>query len=481
MTRISNQDEYKPDFEISELDFIIGSDYDNNNSTVNFRIRELADYFSKYANNFLFNYIFIFQIDESSINVPDGYFYSKLNISVAISIQELYFSKKTYSGVEVSKIFNFLNTYKNDFRLKLINPNNPNDFFTLNITSVSDLSSYFKLVVTHDKSPASVSLINETTYTLYLESKSSGFSGDYNDLDNLPTIPTPLTLHSQLILDDGTNPHGTTKSDVGLSNVPNIDTTNAVNNTHTHENKPSLDLVSGTNTGDETTSTIQTKRPLKTINGNSLEGNGDVSIQDTNFITVSSLPTTGIDQTKLYKLPDGSFNWYNGSTWTVLNPPSSSSNSPIILGKIFAWAHTGTTAQTKSTPILIPANSMSLGSMLDFIGVITGVSKAATAYIRLAVSPNEDGTGSSQIATATMTTANNYLEGQKLSFSYQGSNILRGYNSSTSNLTDVAINNTIMTDTAFDPTVNNYFFITIQLGNIADTVTVQSSRLILIP
>lgn len=41
---------------------------------------------------------------------------------------------------------------------------------------------------------------------------------DYNDLDNLPTL---ISNHSGLNLDDGTNPHGTTKSDVGLSNVDN--------------------------------------------------------------------------------------------------------------------------------------------------------------------------------------------------------------------------------------------------------------------
>ena len=36
------------------------------------------------------------------------------------------------------------------------------------------------------------------------------------------------TNHSELTLDDGTNPHGTTKADVGLSNVPNTDLTSAV-------------------------------------------------------------------------------------------------------------------------------------------------------------------------------------------------------------------------------------------------------------
>jgi len=40
------------------------------------------------------------------------------------------------------------------------------------------------------------------------------------------------TIHSGLTLDDGTNPHGTTKEDVGLSNVPNLS-------------------FSGTNTGDQ--------------------------------------------------------------------------------------------------------------------------------------------------------------------------------------------------------------------------------------
>jgi hypothetical protein len=46
-------------------------------------------------------------------------------------------------------------------------------------------------------------------------------SNDYNDLDNKPTIPLPLTNHSELNLDDGNNPHGTTKNDIGLENVDN--------------------------------------------------------------------------------------------------------------------------------------------------------------------------------------------------------------------------------------------------------------------
>ena len=158
-----------------------------------------------------------------------------------------------------------------------------------------------------------------STYVETDELGAVAFSNDYNDLDNKPVIPTVITNHSELTLDDGTNPHGTTKNDVGLANVPNLDTTDAVNNSHTHSNKSILDLItepfttslkslydgavtsinnllltgqrlitsgeitklsntSGTNTGDETTSSIQTKRPLKTIEGQSLEGSGNIDL-----------------------------------------------------------------------------------------------------------------------------------------------------------------------------------------------------------
>ena len=48
-------------------------------------------------------------------------------------------------------------------------------------------------------------------------------------IKNKPAITPPISLHSGLTLDDGTNPHGTTKTDVGLSNVPNVDTSTTAN------------------------------------------------------------------------------------------------------------------------------------------------------------------------------------------------------------------------------------------------------------
>ena len=54
-------------------------------------------------------------------------------------------------------------------------------------------------------------------------------------------VSAGTTLHSELTLDDGTNPHGTTKSDVGLGNVPDLDTTDAVANEHVQGTDQALD------------------------------------------------------------------------------------------------------------------------------------------------------------------------------------------------------------------------------------------------
>lgn len=46
----------------------------------------------------------------------------------------------------------------------------------------------------------------------------------------------------------------------------------------TDAEKTVIGNTSGTNTGDETTLTIQAKRPLKTVNGESVEGSGNIDI-----------------------------------------------------------------------------------------------------------------------------------------------------------------------------------------------------------
>lgn len=69
--------------------------------------------------------------------------------------------------------------------------------------------------------------------------------------------------------------------------------------------------LSGTNTGDETTATIQSKRPLKTVNSQSLEGSGNVDLTN-GFTTITKSAdqdmnnTTGDDTELQFAVTSGS-------------------------------------------------------------------------------------------------------------------------------------------------------------------------------
>jgi len=66
------------------------------------------------------------------------------------------------------------------------------------------------------------------------ESLSDGDSGGANDV---------TAAEARTHIDDEDNPHSVVKADVGLTDVPDLDTTDAVNNEHTHANGTELDKV----------------------------------------------------------------------------------------------------------------------------------------------------------------------------------------------------------------------------------------------
>lgn len=94
----------------------------------------------------------------------------------------------------------------------------------------------------------------------------------------------------------------------------------------TNVERSNLNNQSGTNTGDETTATIQAKRPIKTVNGQSLEGSGNlvigVSVQPYSELTYTSGDLTlieiydSISKTTLLTTKD--FTYTNGLLTQIL-------------------------------------------------------------------------------------------------------------------------------------------------------------------
>ena len=77
--------------------------------------------------------------------------------------------------------------------------------------------------------------------------------------------------------------------------------------------KTNLDNQSGVNTGDETTSSIKTKRPLKTINNKSLEGSGNIQIDynDLDNLPPTFPPSSIISEFIFNEIPSGAINGIN--------------------------------------------------------------------------------------------------------------------------------------------------------------------------
>lgn len=119
-----------------------------------------------------------------------------------------------------------------------------------------------------------------------------------------------------------------------------------------------ITTLSGSNTGDETTSSIQTKRPLKTVNGNSLEGSGNIAIAATTNLSTSQTATqvvinsdTGTDAT--IPLGNGTNAGVSSNDYTTteksklagISPGATANSSDATL--LNRANHTGT--QTSST------------------------------------------------------------------------------------------------------------------------------------
>lgn len=124
-------------------------------------------------------------------------------------------------------------------------------------------------------------LVTETTARM---------AGDATNATDISNVNNALTAHTG----NTSNPHNTTKAQVGLGNVPNVDATSTANITDSANKRFVTDAqlvvignTSNTNTGDETTASIQTKRPIKTVNGQSLEGAGNVVVAATQAFRVT--------------------------------------------------------------------------------------------------------------------------------------------------------------------------------------------------
>ena len=128
-------------------------------------------------------------------------------------------------------------------------------------------------------------------------------NGDYNTGQVTEVVDKKYVTDAEKLAIANTS--GTNTGDETPTSVKTKYESNADTNVFTDSEKTNLSNQSGTNTGDETTSSIQTKRPLKTVNGTSLEGTGDIPIS-----------SGGESYTKIVVFEDTALNNFNTNVFT---------------------------------------------------------------------------------------------------------------------------------------------------------------------
>ena len=105
---------------------------------------------------------------------------------------------------------------------------------------------------------------------------------EVSSFSNLPTTGESgkiyITLDTNEIYRWASTVYVEISDTLSASEVKSLYESNPDTNVFTDAEQTKLGNQSGTNTGDETTASIQSKRPLKTVEGNSLEGTGDINI-----------------------------------------------------------------------------------------------------------------------------------------------------------------------------------------------------------
>ena len=242
MAKVSNQDIYNQDDNLSMEDYLLGT----NTNTINKKTQtySLGSIFSLFYNFLGFN-AFLFTTDTTTypIGTPGCFFVFNEDDDLTNDFTEsrkITFSATDTYNFNVAEYFGIV-VNSGKFLFKLINLEDKNNFIFLKPSNfvLGGTGTTFNVDVLAESGLSNGSFVNYKRYLLVLEFAAETFDpADYDltdftntsgnpfitaqDLtDALALLPNPITNHSGLNLDDGTNPHGTTKDDVGLSNVDN--------------------------------------------------------------------------------------------------------------------------------------------------------------------------------------------------------------------------------------------------------------------
>jgi hypothetical protein len=157
--------------------------------------------------------------------------------------------------------------------------------------------------------------------------------------------------------------------------------------------------------------------------------------------------------------------------YNSLNP------SVIALTAVDGIAVTGTTTETLSQSLLIPANTYSANGILDVICRITKTGTAGTSSVRIFKNTSNTLTGATLIGNFISAASATTLFGQAIRTFRINSNTISGLQTANVFTTDILTAPNI-SSTTFTTNVDNYIIFSITLSSTADSANISMARAI---
>jgi hypothetical protein len=129
---------------------------------------------------------------------------------------------------------------------------------------------------------------------------------------------------------------------------------------------------------------------------------------------------------------------------------------------------TGTVANTIIKSYLVPANTLSVGDTLDIKTVCSKTGTNATANFRIYTNTSASLTGASSLALVVPASNNIYFSLDR-TYTLKSGNTLESFPVGSTATTDEVGSTAAISNTAFNPTVDNYIIIAIQPNNASDS------------
>lgn len=140
-------------------------------------------------------------------------------------------------------------------------------------------------------------------------------------------------------------------------------------------------------------------------------------------------------------------------------------------------AVTGTTTETLSRSLLIPANTFSSNGMLEVLCRMTKTGTAGTSSVKIYKNTSNTLTGATQIGVLTSLQSATSLYSQGIRTFRINSNTLTGLTTSGTNPLDF-ISSTALVSTTFTTNVDNYIIFSITLASTSDSALISMARAI---